>query len=97
MSDWQSLDSDTILQNLFGSFADGDSDEDSDVDINPDKSNVEVNVRLSAVVEMSEMGGCRGIRSLCDIPPGVLLLAETPAITWNDNNLELEEDLRANL
>ena len=97
MADRLSLDSDTILQNLFGSSSDSDSDDSDAVDIDADESNAEMNIPLSAVVEMAQMGGCRGVISLCDIPPGVLILAETPAITWNDNNLELEEDLRATI
>ena len=84
-----------ILLNLFGSSTSSHSDEeDSDSEVESDFSNAEAKTVLSAVVEMVAMGGSRGLISLREIPPGILLLAEIPIVTWNDNTFEEEENLR---
>jgi Zn-finger protein len=75
-----------ILDDLFGSSED--EIDDHDIPVEGTDS-----MRLSTVVEMRDIGGSRGLVSICRIPPGVLLLAETPAVTWKENKLEEIEDL----
>jgi hypothetical protein len=88
-----------ILDNLFGSSTGDDSEEEGD-EGNPKKDVISTGKKLSAVVEMLEVGGNRGLIATCRIPPGVLILAEIPAVTWNDNNensLEEKEHLVATI
>jgi SET domain len=85
MSSDEFTSSNVILQDLFGSSTDEDSDVDNEV---KSKTAAETQQCLSAVVEMIGVGGCRGLVALVRIPPGVLLLAETPSVVWNNSNLE---------
>lgn len=85
MSSTDFTSSNVILQDLFGSSTDEDSNLDDEVQSKPKKEAIEC---LSAVVEMIDVGGCRGLVALSRIPPGVLLLAETPSVMWNNSNLE---------
>jgi SET domain len=85
MSSTEFTSSNVILQDLFGSSTDEDSNLDDEVDT---KSAAETLECLSAVVEMIDVGGCRGLVALVRIPPGVLLLAETPSVMWNNSNLD---------
>lgn len=75
-----------ILDDLFGSTED--EMDNHDIEVEETES-----MRLSTVVEMRDIGGSRGLVSNCRIPPGVLLLAETPAVTWKENKLEEIENL----
>ena len=86
--------SESVLQDLFGTSSDDDSDSDTVAESSSVATTLITSTRISAVVEMHNVGGNRGVVALCRIPPGVLLLAETPTATWNCNNLE-EEDLLA--
>lgn len=85
MSSTEFTSSTVILQDLFGSSTDEDANFDDEVHLQTTKERQE---RLSAVVEMIDVGGCRGLVALDRIPPGVLILAEIPSVTWNNSNLE---------
>lgn len=86
--------SEAVLKDLFGASSDDESDSDSEAGSTSAAATLGTNTRISAVVQLPDVGGKRGVVALCRIPPGVLLLAETPTATWNSNNLE-EEDLLA--
>lgn len=69
-------------------FSENDSDKEEDeeqVGEEDDKSEQSI---LSKVVEISNIGGNRGLVATCYIPSCVLILAEVPAVTWKDKNLE---------
>lgn len=80
-----STSSSAVLQDLFGSSTDEDSNLEDEEQSAPTVGRQE---RLSAVVEMIDVGGSRGLVALTRIPTGVLLLAETPSVVWNNSNLE---------
>ena len=85
---------DEILLSLFGSSAEDDSDDDDQaLGVNVKSIGSSEHSTLSAVTEFSDIGGCRGLTALSKIPPGVLILAEIPAVTWSGSNLEEEDDL----
>jgi hypothetical protein len=94
MSSSPCQESEAVLQDLFGASSDDESDSDTEAGSTSAAATLGTNTRLSAVVQLPDVGGKRGVVALCRIPPGVLLLAETPTATWNSNNLE-EKDLLA--
>lgn len=91
MSSGQCVSSSNILDDLFGTATDDDSDAENESDLKT--TNLSDPVSLTAVVGMAHVGGSRGLIAMKKIPPGVLILAEIPTITWESRILSEEDDL----
>lgn len=78
-----------ILSELFGD-EDEDEDESSTCIINYASSIMiqDLQQRIVEVREILPSSGCLGVFSLIDIPPGVLVMAEVPSLTFSDFDFE---------